>query len=129
GAKARWRELSAVLGGRSRTGVLLVLNGADHHAPQEQLAQARASLGAAAAPVPVVAASLGAFADALRARSAGTALPYAEGELRASPDYVWSLQGTFGTRAEQKRENAALERFLIRHAEPWAGLVSWRGSR
>jgi mannosylglycerate hydrolase len=126
GAHERWRELSGVLGTRSRTGVLLVLNGADHHALQEHLDEARVSLGRAAAPVPVAVASLGAFADALRRRTAAMPLPHVDGELRASPDYVWSLQGTFGARAAQKRENAAIERFLIRHAEPWAGLLSWR---
>lgn len=127
GARARWRELYDVLGSRSRTGVLLVLNGADHHAPQARLSDARASLGVAAAPIPVTAASLRAFADALRQRTAARALLHAAGELRVSPDYVWSLQGTFGARAAQKRENAALERFLVRHAEPWASVLSWRG--
>lgn len=127
GAAARWRELYDVLGSRSRTGMLLVLNGADHHARQEHLADARESLGRAAEPVPVSAASLGTFAGTLRQRTAGMSLPHAEGELRASPDYVWSLQGTFGARSAQKRDNAMLERFLIRHAEPWSGLLSWRG--
>lgn len=127
GAAARWRELHAVLGERSSTGLLLILNGADHHAPQDTLDQARESLGRAATPVPVMAGSLAAFADALRQRTAARTLPHTGGELRASPDYVWSLQGTFGSRAPQKRANAALERLMVRHAEPWAALRSWHG--
>jgi len=126
-AQARWRALHDVLAGRSRTGILLILNGADHHAPQPELERARGSLGRAAAPVPVTAASLASVADALRARAAATSLPEVEGELRASPDYVWSLQGTFGARAAQKRENAALERLLVRQVEPWVALRGWRG--
>jgi hypothetical protein len=127
GAALRWRELSAVLAHRSRTGLLLILNGADHHARQEDLDRARLSLGRAAAPVPVAAASLATFADGMRTRTAAGSLPSVEGELRASPDYVWALQGTFGARAAQKRDNAALERLLVRHVEPTAAMLSWRG--
>lgn len=128
GAAHRWQELHRVLAGRSRTGVLLILNGADHHAVQENAGDARRSLGQAAAPVPVSAASLMGFAAALAERSAGLPLPIVAGELRASPDYVWSLQGTFGARAAQKRDNAALERLIVREVEPWAALHAWHGA-
>ena len=126
GAARRWKELHATLANRSRTGVLLILNGADHHAIQQGLVEARASLGAAAAPVPVEPASLSAFAGEVRERSAALSLPVVAGELRASPDYTWSLQGTLGARAAQKRDNAALERLLVREVEPWIALDAWR---
>src|SRR5205085_4233578 len=49
-------------------------------------------------------------------------LPIIGGELRDSYGYTWTLQGTFGTRAHQKRSNATLERMLVRDVEPWIAL-------
>ena len=48
----------------------------------------------------------------LRSRRAARAsqLPAVRGELRDSYGYTWTLQGTFGTRAAQKRRNARAER-------------------
>ena len=125
-AASRWQALHDVLSPRSATGVLLILNGADHHALQEELSSARAALGRAAAPVPVAPTSLTSYSLTTREVVAARPLPRVRGELRASPDYTWSLQGTFGSRTPQKRRNAELERLLVRHVEPWASLLAWR---
>ena len=68
--------------------------------------------------------------SARRARRATTELPVVRGELRDSYGYTWTLQGTFATRAAQKRRNATAERTLVRDVEPWLALTAegarWR---
>src|SRR5690348_9300378 len=128
-ARERWRRLGAVLGARSAVGVVLLPNGADHHARQRERPRALAALAAAAAPARIAAGSLTMFAAALEQRAAGASLPVVSGELRASYGYTWTLQGTFATRAYQKRANATVERMLLRDAEPWAALAARRGAR
>lgn len=125
-ARRRWEQLRAVLAPRATLGIGLVPNGADHHAVQPHRAAAFEALAAAAAPTHVVVSRLQDFADALQGRAAGAALPTVRGELRYSPDYVWSLQGTFGSRAAQKRRNARAERLLVHDVEPWLALASAR---
>ena len=126
-ASARWRAMHDVLAARSRTGLLFVQNGADHHARQDRAAEAVRALAVAAAPTRTVRTTLSQFATELVARSAPLTLPIVRGELRDSYGYTWTLQGTFGTRARQKRRNAILERTLIRDAEPWAALATRAG--
>lgn len=128
-ARERWRRLGAALGGRSAVGVVLLPNGADHHARQRERSRALAVLAAIAQPARIEARSLGAFASALQERAASASLPVVAGELRASYGYTWTLQGTFATRAHQKRSNAVVERTLLRDAEPWAALAARRGAR
>lgn len=128
-ARARWATLRGILAPRATLGVTLLPNGADHHAVQLHRAEALAALSAVAAPDAVMAGTLQHFADALVARAAGKALPVVHGELRASPDYVWSLQGTLAARARQKRAHAMAERFLVHHVEPLAALAWWRDAR
>ncbi|HVE78944.1 MAG TPA: hypothetical protein VNA89_08790, partial [Gemmatimonadaceae bacterium] len=120
GAAPRWRRMRATLAPRSRLGIVLVQNGADHHAPQTRLTQALGALDRAAAPDRVRRGSLSDFARVVRERARSAALPTVEGELRDSYGYAWALQGTFGTRAHQKRRNAAAERLLVRESEPWS---------
>jgi mannosylglycerate hydrolase len=124
-ARARWRRMRQVLGERSSLGVVLVQNGADHHAVQLQHAAAVRALADAAAPEPVRMSSLSEWAAAVRTRAATVGLPIVSGELRDSTGYVWSLQGTLGSRAAQKRRNAAAERLLVRDVEPWNALAAW----
>ncbi|MBL8961611.1 MAG: hypothetical protein JNJ98_17250 [Gemmatimonadetes bacterium] len=124
---ARWALLRDALAPRSRSGHLLVLNGADHHALQEGFDTARAALVAAARPADVVMGGLRGFAEAQVACGATTQVPTVRGELRASPSYVWTLGGTMGSRAHQKRANAQLERLLSQELEPWLALCAWRG--
>lgn len=134
-AAERWRRLQALFVQRNRTGVVLLLNGADHHARQPDLALALAALQRAAQADdagPVEAATLEAttlqtWADrfheaATRCAQAGV-LPRVTGELRDSYGYTWTLGGTLATRAHQKRHNARLERGLLRDVEPWLALA------
>ena len=123
----RWAELRETLASRSGSGQLLVLNGADHHALQQGFDEARAALSVAAQPATVAMGGLRGFAEAQVACGATTQLPSVRGELRASPSYVWTLGGTMGSRAHQKRTNAQLERLLSQDVEPWLALCAWQG--
>ena len=125
GAKARWQRMQPVLAARNRTGIVVLLNGADHHALQPDIVHAAAALRDAAAPsARVQRASLTEFVSLFGATTRAAALPVVSGELRDSYGYAWTLGGTLGTRAQQKRQNALLERALLRDVEPWLAL-SW----
>jgi mannosylglycerate hydrolase len=124
-AGARWRRMQPALAGRNHTGIVLLLNGADHHALQPDIHDAVEALREAAAPAAIVErASLTTFATHFAAAGRTAALPNVRGELRDSYGYSWTLGGTLGTRAHQKRRNARLERALLRDVEPWLAL-SW----
>ncbi|MDA1080932.1 MAG: hypothetical protein O2973_04510 [Gemmatimonadetes bacterium] len=125
-SRDRWASLRDDLLGRSRLGVALLPNGADHHARQEGLGAAIAALAEAAKPNDVRAGSLSGFAADAVARAANRKLAFVRGELRDSYGFTWTLQGTFGTRAHQKRRNAHAERLLVRDAEPWVALAARR---
>ncbi len=124
-SRFRWQRMHAVLSARNRTGLMLLLNGADHHAPQPQTADriARLAWSAARDHVNVVHGSLSQFARELHAVVEQDRLPELDGELRDSYGYTWTLQGTFAMRAAQKRRNAHLERALLRDVEPWLALA------
>jgi len=122
-ASERWQRLEATLAPRATTGIALLLNGADHHARQRDLATALRALTDAARPSEVTAVSLRSAAEELVAASKGHTLPVVTGELRDSYGYTWTLQGTLGSRAHQKRTNATLERTLVRDVEPWIALA------
>ena len=125
GANARWQRIQSVLASRNRTGVVLLLNGADHHALQPDIVDAAAALRDAAAPLASVQrTSLTEFVSRFGAATRAGVLPVVRGELRDSYGYTWTLGGTLGTRAHQKRQNALLERALLRDVEPWFAL-SW----
>ena len=130
-AGQRWRRMRDELGGRSRSRVLLVQNGADHHARQMRQREAIGALARAARETrdEVMASSLSAFTTELLSRVRPDDLPEIAGELRDSYGYTWTLQGTFATRAAQKRRNALVERTLAREAEPWAAIASRLGAR
>ena len=126
-ASERWEQLRAVLDPRARLGFVLVQNGADHHARQEEWASAVEALRQVAMPRRVIVSTLAevgarALADAQRVE-----LPRIAGELRDSYGYTWTLQGTFGTRAAQKRRVARTARRLVRDVEPWLALLRLRG--
>ena len=127
-AAARWRHVREVLAPRATLGVTLLTHGADHHARQRGAARALELL-AGVADVPLQAGSLEAFAARLRDAASSASLPIVSGELRDSYGYTWALQGTFATRAGQKRRNARAERTLVREAEPWAAIAAARGDR
>ena len=125
-AADRWHAMRAVLAPRARLGVTLVQNGADHHARQPRHAAAVAALVHAAGSDAAAASSLGAYVRDALERAAPAKLPVVRGELRDSYGYTWTLQGTFAARASQKRTNAAVERALVRDAEPWAAIARAR---
>ena len=127
-ARARWKRIREVLAPRASLGVALLPHGADHHARQRDADRAVALL-ATVADATVHPASLASFASRLRDAATGAALPSVSGELRDSYGYTWTLQGTFASRAAQKRRNARAERLLVREAEPWAALAVARGAR
>ena len=126
--RERWKAIHQETIARTTLGVVLAMNGADHHARQEGLEVALAGLADVARPDEVRASSLGAFAANLADRAdhhAGSrSLPEVCGELRDSYGFAWTLQGTLATRAHQKRRNARVERLLVRDAEPWVALAT-----
>lgn len=123
----RWMRIADVLVPRAVTGTAMLLNGADHHARQRDHEAGLSALAAAAAPVRVHAGSLGVAAHAIVEASKHVALDDVAGELRDSYGYTWTLQGTLGTRASQKRRNATAERRLVRDVEPWIALLAGGG--
>lgn len=128
GALARWAAMRAVLAPRARLGLALVLNGADHHARQEDWDAAVRALARAAHPERVAVTSMADVAARALAAAGAAALPTVEGELRDSYGYTWTLQGTFGTRAAQKRRVAQADRRLVRDVEPWLALLRLRAA-
>ncbi|MBC7790470.1 MAG: hypothetical protein H7Z74_11030, partial [Anaerolineae bacterium] len=126
--RSRWGKLGAELRERSRLGALLVLNGADHHALQDDLDSALEKLRGVVAPDRVVRNGLRGFASELLHNAASAHAPRIEGELRSSYGYAWALQGTFASRAHLKRRNAQLERSLTCEAEPWSALAARAGA-
>jgi alpha-mannosidase len=127
-ASDRWKDIHDDLIPRSRLGVVLLMNGADHHARQERLPKAIRAIADAASPAEVRGSSLTRFANEAYERATATALPEIRGELRDSYGWMWTLQGTFATRAHQKRMNAVVERILARDVEPWAAINALRGA-
>jgi hypothetical protein len=127
GARERWEQLQSVLEPRARLGFVLVQNGADHHARQESWAEAIAALREAAAPRRVLVCTLAEVSARAMSDASGVQLPEVVGELRDSYGYTWTLQGTFGTRAAQKRRVVQSTRTLVRDVEPWLALLRLQG--
>jgi len=125
-AAARWERIHDELKPRSSTGVVLLPNGADHHARQRHHREAIDAIQRASAPDGAHRSSLRAFAAAVSSQADGK-LPVVEGELRDSYGFTWTLQGTFATRAHEKRRNARVERMLVRDMEPWVALANRKG--
>lgn len=121
----RWQQLKVDAMARARTSVVLLTNGADHHARQPDLHEAIAWLREAASGdgVEVQAMGLHDWAQRFAQAARGTTLPTVKGELRHSAGHTWSLGGTLATRAHQKRRNARIERGLLRDVEPWLALL------
>jgi alpha-mannosidase len=128
-ARERWKQIRAEIGGRARTGAALLMNGADHHARQNDLHAAMRTLEKVTTPDHAELSSLGAFAADLATRVAGRRLSEIRGELRDSYGYTWTLQGTLASRTPQKRRYAQAERELVRDVEPWTALVAFAGGQ
>ena len=127
-AALRWQSIRHAVLGENPLRIALLPNGADHHARQPERAATAEALRTAAVPHAVVCDSLRGFAARLMHAASGVTIPEISGELRDSTGWSWSLQGTFATRAHQKRTNAQLERLLVRDAEPWAALAWFVGA-
>jgi alpha-mannosidase len=127
-AATRCARVDAVMRPRATTGFVLLLNGADHHARQLDQREAVSAFADAARPDVVRAATLRDAAGAIVREARRMELPVIEGELRDSYGYTWTLQGTLGARAAQKRQNAIAERLLVRDVEPWIALMPDGGS-
>jgi mannosylglycerate hydrolase len=127
-AAERWARVDGVMRPRATTGFALLLNGADHHARQLNQREAVSALADAAQPNVVRAATLRDATTAIVREARRMDLPVIEGELRDSYGYTWTLGGTLGTRAAQKRQNAIAERLLVRDVEPWIALMNDGGS-
>ncbi len=127
-AAARWLAIEHEVAPRARTGVVLLTNGADHHARQYGLEDAVTALTAAAAQRghTVQRGSLRAWAERFANAARTCTLPEVRGELRDSYGYTWTLQGTFATRAQQKRAVARADRLLRADVEPWLALAALR---
>jgi mannosylglycerate hydrolase len=123
-SRMRWQRIARVLEPRAVMRVALLLNGADHHARQHDHAIAIHSLASAAVPTRVHPSSMRTAARAIVDAARDAVVPEIAGELRDSYGYTWTLQGTLGARASQKRRNAIAERSLVRDVEPWVALAS-----
>jgi mannosylglycerate hydrolase len=133
-SRARWRQLQKTLGPRAAVPVLLLLNGADHHALQPDLARAVRTLEGLAPHHEFVIGTLATYFDrvseALRGSEAGLrTVGTVRGELRCPSRDAWVLQGVHATRAALKRRIAEGASLLVRWAEPQAALAAASGGR
>lgn len=121
----RWNVLRTVLEKRARSPYWLVLNGADHHAPQPDIKQAVKALELLAPGVDFVIGPLGEYTARVErwAREHADELPDLVGELRHGRRSQWVLQGTHSARLYLKQANAKCQRLLERVAEPLAALA------
>ena len=130
--RARWDAVAGALAPRAVVPVLLVLNGADHHALQPDLRQAVRVLRRLEPDAEVEIATLDRYYALVRQElaAAGRAPRRVAGELRWSYGYTWTLQGVAATRTGLKQRIAEGAALLARWAEPQAALTSrpteWR---
>ncbi|HXE56484.1 MAG TPA: glycosyl hydrolase-related protein [Gemmatimonadales bacterium] len=117
-----WRRIRPGLVARAATRHVAVFVGADHHAAHPSLPHLRDLLAELEPGHEVRISRLDEFLRCAAAALDGSA-PALTGELRWSYGYTWTLQGTHGTRARQKRRNAGLELLLERYVEPLAALA------
>lgn len=124
--RMRWRELADGLERRAAVPVLLILNGADHHALQPDLDRAVRALRRAAPDATVEVATLDAYFAAARAAltRTGRGPRRVTGELRWSYGHTWTLQGVTATRTALKQRIAEGAALLTRWVEPQAALGS-----
>jgi mannosylglycerate hydrolase len=123
--RLRWRAMADVLEPRALVPVLLVLNGADHHALQPDLDRAVRALRRVVPDATVEVSTLDAYFAAARAALArtGRSPRRVAGELRWSYGYTWTLQGVAATRTALKQRIAEGAALLTRWAEPQAALA------
>jgi mannosylglycerate hydrolase len=125
GLAERWRAMERALGSRATVPVLLVLNGADHHALQPDLPKVISLLNDTTEDHDFSIGTLEDFLELLQhaLHSADQHPPQVEGELRFSYRYTWTLQGTHSTRADLKQAVWRGAQLLTRWAEPQTTLA------
>ncbi len=133
-SRARWRQLERALAPRAVVPVLLVMNGADHHVLQPDLAAAVRALQQSAPGHEIEVGTLGTYFDRVRAAMPGPApaaptIAVVRGELRGPSRTTWVLQGVHATRARLKRSIAEGAALLVRWAEPQSALAAAAGGR
>ena len=122
---ARWAPLRNELMERAVTNEIAVFVGADHHAMVRDMVGLRASLQALEPEHQVRISGLTEFFEAVeRTRPHPQEI---RGELRASDNHSWVLQGVHSTRARMKRRHGQSELFLARIVEPLARQAAERG--
>ena len=119
-----FRALLDSLSERSSAGVILLLNGCDHRAPQEGLRALLARLGRELPRYEFVLGTLGDFAAAVSERN--PQLGIYRGELR-TPKRHPILVGVLSTRMYLKQANARVQSLLERYAEPLGALAPMFG--
>jgi mannosylglycerate hydrolase len=132
--RTRWRRLEQTLGPRAAVPVLLVMNGADHHALQPDLPNAVRALRRAAPSHEFEIGTLGMYFERVhealrRAPARAPAIATVRGELRLPSRDTWVLQGVHATRARLKRRIAEGATLLVRWAEPQDALAALAGGR
>ena len=124
-AVARFSQERARLEPDARGGVLLMMNGSDHLAPQPHLPALLDAFRAAHPDLEIRHASLTeAIAEARR--RAGQPLAVVRGELRSSA-HAHLLPGVLSARTYLKLANARCQTLLERRAEPLAALAALAG--
>jgi len=130
--RARWDRIAGALARRADVPVLLVPNGADHHALQPDLERAVRTLRRLEPGATVEIATLDRYFTLVRdaLATAGRSPRRVEGELRWSYGYTWTLQGVAATRTALKQRIAEGAALLTRWAEPQVALAprpaAWR---
>ena len=119
---ARFSIIKEELDERATTSERLVLNGGDHHWPDESLARTLAFLRGRF-DCEFIHSDLPAYVKALRSRlPSGT--PEVSGELRSGYRYAFSvLGGVYSSRVYLKQANWASQALLERYAEPLNSLA------
>ena len=121
---ARWRQIEHTLVPRAVNPALLLMSGADHHAPAAELPDVVRDLEAIA---PAHSFRLASPMDYFAALPENGGVPEVRGELRFSYRYAWTLQGVHSTRSNMKAAVAEASQLLLRWAEPQLALVSMSG--
>ncbi len=122
---ARLERIATRLARHSRVPTLLLMNGADHQAPQPGLPRALEAAGARLTDASVEIGTLPGFWERARSEASGP-LPRHRGELRSGLRAPL-LPGCASARMEQKRRDFALDRELTRYLEPLAAWLSAHG--
>jgi alpha-mannosidase len=120
-----WPPIRRELVERAVTSQIAVFLGADHHAMPRDVAELRRRLQELEAGDEVKVSGLGEFFDAVERDAVETST--IRGELRATDEHAWVLQGVHSARLRMKRRQSECELALSRIAEPLAQAARLEG--